>query len=163
MENKNFFLIAVSLLAIQLTGCATKPKIAINNDGQDLRAAGIRLAETAESVNKSLQELAKINRSLYPQARLPSPIIPDMIGMGQLGSIDWSGPVEPVVKKIAQATKYKLTVLGTLPAIPILVSITAKDVPLADILRDIAFQCGSKANIVTYPASRVIELRYVKA
>ena len=164
MENKSFFLIAISLLAIQLIGCAHKPKITItNSDDQDLRAAGVKLTETAESVSRSLKELAEISRTLHPQTRLPSPVDANMIGMGQLASIDWSGPVAPLVKKIAQATNYKLRVLGTSPAIPILISITAKDTPLADILRDAAFQCGNKVNIVTYPASKIIELRYVKA
>ncbi|MCL5261667.1 MAG: DotD/TraH family lipoprotein, partial [Gammaproteobacteria bacterium] len=83
--------------------------------------------------------------------------------MDKIASIDWSGPVGPLVKKIATASNYKLRVLGTPPAIPILVSISAKDTPLADILRDATFQCGNKANIVVYPASRTIELRYVKA
>ena len=162
MENKSFFLIAVLSLVIQLTGCATRSKISVINHDQDLRAAGLKLTATAESISKSLKELAEIDRAIHPQAKLPNPVEPDMIGMGQLGTIDWNGPVGPIVKKIAEATNYKFNVLGTSPAIPILISITAKDTPLADILRDVAFQCGGRANIVTYPASKIIELRYVK-
>jgi len=163
METKSFFLIAITTLVIQLTGCTTESKVAIINNDKDLRSAGTKLTATADSINKSLLELAEIDRATHPQARLPNPVEPSMIGMGQLGSIDWSGPVAPLVKKIAEATNYKFKVLGSPPAIPILISIAAKDTPLADILRDIAFQCGSRANIVTYPASKTIELRYVKA
>jgi defect-in-organelle-trafficking protein DotD len=163
METKSFFLVAITTLVIQLIGCTTESKVAIINNDQDLRSAGVKLTATADSINKSLRELAEIDRAIHPQAILPSPVEPNMIGMGQLGSIDWSGPVAPLVKKIAEATNYKFKTLGSPPAIPILISITAKDTPLADILRDVAFQCGSKANIVTYPASKTIELRYVKA
>ncbi|MEI8054405.1 MAG: type IVB secretion system lipoprotein DotD [bacterium] len=163
MEAKSFFLIAIATLTIQLTGCTTESRIAIINNDQDLRSAGTKLAAAADSISKSLQELAEIDRATHPQTRLPSPVEPGMIGMGQLGSIDWSGPVAPLVKKIAEATNYKFKILGTPPAVPILISIAAKDTPLADILRDVAFQCGSKANIVTYPASKTIELRYVKS
>lgn len=162
MENKKL-LAAFILLATQLAGCASDSKVTIvNSDDRDLRSAGVKLTETAESVSKSLQELAKISRATHPYTKLPSPVDSNMIGMGQLKSIDWNGPVGPLVKKIAFATNYNLKVLGTPPAIPILISITAKDTPLADILRDVAFQCGSRANIVTYPASKIIELRYVK-
>ncbi len=35
--------------------------------------------------------------------------------------------------------------------------------PLGDILRNIGFQCGHKADVVVYPQRRVIELRYAKA
>jgi defect in organelle trafficking protein DotD len=163
METKSFFLIAITILTIQLTGCSTESKVAIINNDQDLRSAGAKLTATADSINNSLLELAAIDRATHPQARLPSPIEPGMIGMGQLGSIDWSGPVAPLVKKIAEATNYKFKILGSPPAVPILISIAAKDTPLADILRDVAFQCGSRANIVTYPASKIIELRYVKS
>jgi defect-in-organelle-trafficking protein DotD len=161
MKTKSLALIVALLLSSQLTSC-TSSKIAIIHQDNDLREAGTQLAAAANSVSKSLQELAEIDRATHPQAVLPSPPEPDMIGMGQLASIDWSGPVGPLVKKIAEASNYKLKVLGTPPAVPILISVSTKDSPLADILRDVTFQCGNKANIVTYPASKVIELRYVK-
>jgi defect-in-organelle-trafficking protein DotD len=163
MKIKKKLLIAtLSLAQLVVMGCTTESKITLNNKGRDLRAADIKLAVAADSASKSLKELAEIDRAIHPQARIPSPIDPDMVGMGQLGSIDWSGPVGPLVKKVANATNYKLNVLGKSPAIPILISITAKDTPLADILRDAGFQCGKQANIVIYPASKIIELRYVK-
>lgn len=162
MKTKSFSLIIVTLILVQLIGCTTRSKIVVIDNERDLNSADTRLTQTADSVSRSLQELAEIDRAIHPRAILPSPVEPDMIGMGQLGSVDWSGPVGPLVKKIAEATNYKLKVLGTPPAIPILISVTAKDTPLADILRDASFQCGNRANIVTYPASRVIELRYTK-
>lgn len=161
MKTGKAFLVVIPVVA-QLMGCSTGSKITITNSNKDPRTAELKLATTAESVSKSLRELAEIDRAIHPQTKIPSPLDPDMIGMGQLGSVDWNGPVGPLVKKIAEATNYKLNVLGTPPAIPILVSVAAKDTPLANILRDAGFQCGKKANIVVYPASKIIELRYVK-
>ena len=160
MKTGSFSLILL-LLATQLIGCAPRHKIFVSNTGQ--REAETNLTAAANSVSKSLAELAAIERATHPQAVLLSPMDPNMIGMAQLASIDWSGPVGPFVKKIAAASKYRLNVLGTPPGIPILISISAKDTPLADILRDATFQCGKKANIVIYPASKIIELRYVKS
>lgn len=160
MKNRILFTLIVSFT---LFGCTTGPKVAVVNDTQGGRAAEIELANAADSVSNSLQELAAIEKATHPQAKIPSPVEPDMIGMGQLASIDWSGPIGPLVKKIADAAHYKVHTLGNQPAIPILVTISAKDIPLADILRDAGFQCGNKANIVVYPASKIIELRYAKS
>ncbi len=158
------FLVAVPFLVVGLTGCSTGSKVYVDNnyDKRSQHEAETKLSETATAVSKSLAELAEIERATHPHAKLLSPVDPDMIGMGQLACIDWNGPIGPLVKKIAEASKYKLNILGTPPGIPILVSITAKDTPLSDVLRDANFQCGSKANIVVYPASRIIELRYAK-
>jgi defect in organelle trafficking protein DotD len=165
MKSGSSFLALVSVyLAVQLAGCSTGSQVRIDSsyDKRSQHEAETKLSETAASVSRSLAELAEIERATHPQARLLSPVDPDMIGMGQLASIDWSGPIGPLVKKIAEASKYKLNVLGTPPGIPILVSISAKDTPLSDVLRDANFQCGNKANIVVYSASKIIELRYVK-
>lgn len=162
MKN-NSLLALIAFLTIALSsGCTTEPKVSVISDNKGARAAEIELAYAANSVSNSLQELAAIEKASHPQTKIPSPVEPEMIGMGQLASIDWTGPIGPVVKKIADAAHYKLHVLGNPPAIPIIVSITAKDTPLADILRDAGFQCGNKANIVVYPASKIIELRYAK-
>lgn len=152
-------------------GCATnqetaeKPdidNITIVNSDAELKSAETKLAEAASSVDASLRQLAEIERATHPQARLPSPPSAELIRMNQLASVQWTGPVAPLVDKIAQATHYKLRIIGKAPAIPILISISAKDTPMADILRDVTFQCGNKANIVLYAASRTIELRYAK-
>jgi defect-in-organelle-trafficking protein DotD len=82
--------------------------------------------------------------------------------MAGLTSIDWSGPVEPLLHQIAQSTNYRLRVLGTRPGIPVLVSVYDKNMMMADILRDVGYQCGRRAAVVVYPESRVIELRYAK-
>lgn len=164
MKARVLLTIVFAFFAIQLMGCTTDSKITSDGfyDKRSQHNAEEKLALAAESVSKSLAELAEIERTIHPQKRMPSPVDPNMIGMAQLVSIDWSGPVEPLARKIARAAKYKLKTLGTRPGIPVLVSISAKDTPLADVLRDANFQCGRKAKIVVYPASKVIELRYVK-
>lgn len=174
MKNINYTGLAiiscVSCMLLMIAGCThsysssqSPNKIVIVSNDTITKDAETKLAESAESVSESLQQLAEIDRASHPQAKLPSPPVPEMIGMAQLASIEWTGPVGPLVEKIAAASRYKVRTLGHSPAIPILVSISAKSTPLADILRDATFQCGSKANIVVYPASKTIELRYAKA
>lgn len=121
--------------------------------------AEIKLAEAAVSVSKSLSNLSAIERAEHPCVRLPCGFEgPDLCC---LASVDWVGPIEPLLMRIADATHYRLRVLGREPAIPIIISMTARDIPFGDILRDISLQAHKKACVCVYPRSRVIELRYV--
>ena len=82
--------------------------------------------------------------------------------MAGLTTVDWMGPMEPLLETIAIASNYRLKLLGTEPAIPVLVTIYTKNVMLGDVLRDVGYQGGRRASVVVYPDSRVIELRYAK-
>ncbi len=124
--------------------------------------AEVKMAEAADSVSESLKELSEIERAMHPGAKLPAPPSATRIGMGGNASVDWIGPVEPLISKIASASHYKLRVLGSKPAIPVLVQVSKQDVALMDILRDVTFQVQKKADIVVYPRNRVIELRYLR-
>ncbi len=124
--------------------------------------AEVKIAEAADSVSESLKELSEIERAVHPGARLPTPPNPARIGMAGTASIDWIGPVEPLVAKIAKASNYQLRVLGPKPPIPALVQVSKQNATLMDILRDVTFQVQKKADIVLYPSNRVIELRYLR-
>ncbi len=144
------------------TGCATfhapQSTISKNND-----EASMQLAEAATSISQSLTELQGIQKAATPAKANKALVDPQSFALTELVSVDWSGPVAALLQKVADASHYRLRILGTQPAIPVLVSITAKNTPLADIVRDVDFQCGKQANIAVYPSSRIIELRYAKA
>src|SRR3990167_6536738 len=74
--------------------------------------AQAQLAEAATAVGQSLQELSAVQMTVHPPKKLRKPFNPNTPGMGKLASISWTGPVEPVLKKIAQATRYHLRVIG---------------------------------------------------
>ncbi len=120
------------------------------------------LAEASYAVSRSIVDLAETDEAAHPVPELAPPPNPASYGMGGLGSIDWSGPVEPLLRQIAFATGYSVRVLGTPPAIPVIVTIYTQNAMLGDTLRDIGYQCGRRAAVVVYPADRVIELRYAK-
>ncbi len=118
------------------------------------------LTEAAASVSRSLVNLAQVEQAAHPLTQLNPPPSPASYGMALNASIDWSGPVEPLVQQLAQAVKYQVRILGVKPSIPILVTLSERNVPVADILRDAAFQCGERAELVVLPDSKVIEIRY---
>ncbi|HYF98398.1 MAG TPA: type IVB secretion system lipoprotein DotD [Coxiellaceae bacterium] len=167
---KTSIIISSLLLTSLLTACQSKNinYAYITTDSAPVtevdKNTQAQLAQAAVSVDKSLQELSAIKIATHPQVRMAAPINPKQLGMEQISSIDWNGPIEPLLQKIATASHYKLKVLGVAPAIPILISINAQNEPLADILRDVTFQAQNKAGIIVYPgrsaSTRIIELRY---
>lgn len=149
-----------------LIGCTTTTNQAFSQqaaiDQANLSNAEIQLSNAAISVTNSLVELAAIQKAVYPAVKLPDLPDAEKIGLGRLASVDWTGPVEPLIKNIANVSSYTVRLIGKAPPLPILVSINKQNTPLAVILRDAAFQCGNKVNIVLYPTSKVIEVRYAK-
>jgi len=150
---------AVILLAsVFLSACVANKKPPMN---APVDKATIKLAEAAESVSQSLAELARIQVVATPAIRQPADV-PATLELTNRASIDWSGPIGPLVERIAHVSSYKLRVLGNEPAIPVLVSMNAHNARLGDILRDASFQAGTKAEIRVFPAVKTIELRYAK-
>ena len=148
------------IVSTLVVGCAhTIRKPPVNNPSDD---ATIKLAEAAVSVSDSMLEMARVEKVITPPSRDNTLTIPNAYNLQARASVDWSGPIEELTARIAKASKFKIRVLGNDPSIPILISLTAKDKSLAEILRDIDYQAGKKANIHVYPNSQVIELRYAK-
>lgn len=148
----------ISFLFLCLCACAA-PK---HPKGYDFSKSEASLAEASYSVSRSIVDLAETAQAAHPLPALAPPPNPITYNMGGLTTVDWSGPIEPLLKQIAIASNYRLRVLGTEPAIPVLVTVYSKNVMLGDILRDVGYQGGRRATVVVYPESRVIELRYAK-
>lgn len=149
----------VTVLCAGLCACAASKPPPVNGN---LSEADNTLAEASYSVSRSLVDLAETAQAAHPTPCLNPPPSPASYGMGGVTTIDWSGPIEPLLKQMAYASNYRLRVLGTEPAIPVIVTINAKNVMLGDVLRDVGFQANERATVVVFPDSRVIELRYAK-
>lgn len=117
-----------------------------------------KLAEAAASVSQSLAELAQIERSVHEIKQFKSD--PNFVRLkaGKV-SIDWTGPVESLLGKIAQSSKLHYRTIGTKPPLPIIVSITVKDTYVSDLVRDIAYKVQNQASI-SLTKDNVLEIRY---
>ena len=157
MKNK---LIALFIFIMCVMGCTnTTFKRPPHNDPSD--DASIKLAEAADSVSDSMMQMAQTEKVLTPPHSDNTLTIPTSFSLQTHASVDWSGPIDELTKRIAHAAHYRMRVLGNEPAIPVLISINLKDHTLADILRNIDYQAGNKASLHVYPNTKVIELRYV--
>lgn len=159
-------------LSILLVGCSSSPRtvkldltyvtkgsVPVNSIDKSAQA---NMAESSTSISHSLQELAAIKQASHPDLRIPNTYNAGELHMTQRTSINWTGPVEPLLKKVAKAGHYKLVVVGAKPVIPVLVAIDKRNKPLADVFHDIRYQVVDKAQILIFPAKNVIELRYMK-
>ena len=127
----------------------------------NLDVAQNKMTLAATSVSQSMQEMAEIEQAAHPNLTFPAPVSASAWHMTQMTSLDWTGPIEPLVRSIAKASGYKVRILGNKPAIPALVDIHAKNLPLATILRNATYQVQKKASIHVYPRRNIIELRYL--
>lgn len=145
---------------ILLTSChGTLKKPPINNPSDD---ATIKLAEAATSVSDSMLQIARIEKVITPPRKDNTLTIPNAYTLQARASVDWAGPIEELTARIAKAAHFRLRVLGKEPSIPVLISLNAQDESLGEILRNIDYQAGKKADIHVYPNSQVVELRYAK-
>lgn len=154
-----------AIFLLLITGCkttqsaSTPPTISNgSSDGSDPAAA--QLAEAATSISQSLTDLKAIAKASSPPVNNKRLVYPTSTDMMELASVDWSGPIEPLLQRIARMCDYKLRVIGARPAIPVLVTIVARNTPVGYIVRDANFQAGTRASVLSYPGIRVIELRY---
>lgn len=160
MDMRKFSVLAIA--SMLMTACSTTNST-IDNTSSVPDEAAIKLAETATSISQSLTDLKGIEKASAPPVnnkRLPYPTSYDM---DQVASVDWSGPIEPLLQRIASVSGYKLRTIGRKPSIPVLVTIDARNTPIGYIIRDANFQAGTKATINVYPAVKIIELRYGRA
>ena len=151
-------IIAVLLGCTLLTGCIYQRSAPIPTSGDH---AAVKLAEAADSASNSLNELARIQAEATPAIKGPHELPdPSKLGLRQVGTVDWSGPIEPLLEQIAQSMSYRLRIIGRTPKVALIVTVSSKNMPMATILRNIDYQATNKAFVAVYPQSRVIELRY---
>lgn len=120
-----------------------------------------QLIKTAKSIERSLSILAAAQISEDPPIISTAPLVTPEGNMGGHVDIDWTGPVGPLMDRIARMTDYRIKVLGNEPAIPIIVTITGRRLIIADVVQNASYQAAKRAHILVFPCNRVIELRYI--
>ena len=159
----NRFCIAVMIaLAVGLTGCsrdfgigARNPQVAAVPD-----KVSMLLAEAADRSSTALQTLAAIEQARTPEIAV-APIDNAPAELQRSVTVSWVGPVEPIVKMMADRAGYGFQPVGTAPPVPIIVSIDAENKPVIEILRSIGLQLGVRADVTVDGASRMVEIHYV--
>ncbi|MFN3234859.1 MAG: type IVB secretion system lipoprotein DotD [Gammaproteobacteria bacterium] len=150
-----FFVVAI--MALLLSGCAAhQPR----PDPNVPDSATATIAEAAASVSRSLDDLNQMEQAEKPLLTRPTPKGGTFEGLHGVATIDWSGPIEPIVRQIANEAHYRFIRIGQDPAIPVIVTVAARNERLSDILLNIGYQGGQRASVMVYPSRKIIQLRY---
>jgi defect-in-organelle-trafficking protein DotD len=158
----------ISIIALGIILSACTPVQHRPSRGETLESASApsvdvdtELKSVAFSVQHSLRTLAASKEPHELNAINTKPLVTIEGGMGQRATIDWSGPIEPLLHRLAHMSRYNVKVLGPTPPIPVVVTMMVENRQIADIVKDAGLQAGRRANLVVYPSSRIIELRYI--
>jgi hypothetical protein len=81
-------------------------------------------------------------------------------GFAQHVTIEYLGPAEVVSKLVAEAAGYEFRSYGKKPVISMYVSLSLKDQPLNDALKEIGMQTGESAMLEVYEEGKIIILNY---
>lgn len=149
------------LMTSSLSACAST-NAATANQQNSVDSTNVAIAQAANSISKQLVNLARVEQAAHPTQKPLPPANPETYGMGALSSVNWSGPIEPLLKKIAEATGYKLKVIGGPPAMPVMVTVAEKNVPIGDIVRNIGLQARSQEHLLIFPTIKTIQLTYLQ-
>lgn len=154
MLNKKLLLAVAA--AASLAGCAHQTQ-APAPESADVSVLK-KLDEYAERSSLTMQRLAalQIDRSGLAPVELKAPA-----GLDVPVSITWTGPVEQLVKKVAEMTGYTYEgVLGRKPATPVNVSISVTNMSAFQVLADAGAQAGIGADIVIRPDLKKLAVKY---
>ena len=117
------------------------------------------LAQSAARASNALETLALIQRA----RTTPPAVTVDDSGMPpelrRASTVEFSGPAVELVRELAQNIGYAFIETGAHPANPGLVSVDAKDIPVAKVLEDVGLQAQKFATVIIDPNQKRVEFR----
>ena len=151
-------LVGAAGLSILLSGCALHGKV-----DQQLVAepdpVGLRLASAVDKASAALQTLASVEQARNPSASIQQvPYAPQELRRSV--TINWVGPIEPIMRRLADRAGYDMQVNGDLPPAPVVVTLNVREKSVIETLRDVGLQAGQRADVVVDPEHRIVELNY---
>lgn len=154
--NKTMTIFAAASLSL-LAGCA-QYKI-----DQQLVAepdpVALRLSAAVDKASAALATLASVEQARTPSADLQMPPSAPQ-ELRRIISVDWTGPIEPIARTLADRAGYKLNVNGDRPSAPVVVSVISRERSVIEVLRDVGLQAGARADITVDPDRHLVELNY---
>ncbi len=157
------FTLALGACSLLLLGACAEPDptpgamLPVQAAAVDPDPTALRIAQAADRATNSLNKLAQIEQFRTPMpddATLATP------GMMRTTSLTWTGPIDQVSRTLAELGGMQFRIVGKEPPLPLVVTVDAHEKPIGEILRDIGFQAGRRADIVLNTATNTIDLRY---
>ena len=153
----NYWHVAFVLMLGIVHGCTPLPKQQVI----DVKPTQVDLSQAAIATSASLEQLADVTYMSRDFQVSPERLHAADYQMTKLATINWSGPIEPLVRELAHLNHYRLEIFGKEPALPVLVHIKRKGAYSGDILRDAIVQAKDSVKVLVFPNNNIIELHYL--
>jgi hypothetical protein len=155
--SKFTFVLGVSAL---LAGCAhpTVEPVATEPD-----IVTVKLAAAADKAAKALDAIAGIEQMRSPATPPIESFANVPLSQMQPVTLRWSGPIELVVRSLAERAGLKFRVKGAVPTVPLAVNVDVYQQPIIHVLRDIGLQAGHRGDVVVDDSTGTVEVRYAPA
>jgi defect-in-organelle-trafficking protein DotD len=75
-------------------------------------------------------------------------------------SLRWAGPIGGVIKRLAQRARWDFEEVGNAPVSKIPVFIDTKNQSIAQVLRNIGYQAGARADVIVNPSVPSLTVAY---
>lgn len=158
-------LVKTCVVAILLAGCSHFPASQQQPRAADPQMVAqpdrvtLMLADAADRAASALQNLAAVEQARTPVE--PAGTIPNApTELRRAVSIQWTGPVEPILKQLANRASYSYSTVGDKPPVPIVVDVNAQGQPVIEVLRSVGLQSGGRAKVVVDSQQKAVELHY---
>lgn len=153
-------------MAALLTGCASGGGMPPVQTG-GMASVDRQIAEAVDRSSRANRAIAEVEAAASaPTAPAPAQTVPEGVTLpqelNQLYSVEWRGPLEPLLESIADDIGYRFIRTGTPPGSPVTVSVYRTDEPVWRIVRDAGTLVTSQAAVVLNPRDRSIEVRYAQ-
>lgn len=152
----------VSLLALGLTGCAVHPHVSSPAHPDYLAEASLWLDHSAQSAAHSLRHLDEITAVHLKNPAVAVTHVSTVSGMTDHLQVHWSGPVNRLMKVLAQRIGWRATFTIHPSPMPD-VAIWNTGAPLPVIVRQINAQMRHVATLRILPLGRTLELTHYDA
>lgn len=156
------FLTLIILATFVLGACSPGYSLKTKRDPQVVAnpdKVSLMLAEAADKASNALQTLAAVEQSSVPAVAV-QPIHNAPPELMRAMTLTWYGPVEQLVKKLADRASYSFMTVGNEPPVPLVVNMDVENQPVIDTLRDIGLQLGTRADVKVDSTRRMVELHY---
>ncbi len=119
--------------------------------------AELHLTDAALRAERALTTLQRIRSAEGPDlgGAAPRIVAPELL---ERVTLEWVGPLSSLLESLAEKAGYGFVVGGPRPVVPLVVSVSADDVALIFVLRDVGLQAGSGALVVVDAAGREVRL-----
>ena len=117
--------------------------------------AELRLTEAAIRAEAALTALARMEGVGATGVEVPRLVPPELL---RRISLEWIGPLDVLVARLAGAAGYSFEEAGSRPVRPRIVEVWTSAKPLILVLRDVGIQAGAAANLTVDPDREQIQL-----